>query len=554
MKKFAKILCIVLCLAMVLSFAAVAFAAEEGKTYVKVTEDQEDWSGTYLLVCEASGYAFNSGLEKLDAANNSVAVTVAGDKVTTAENIAVTIEKVEGGYVMQGANGEYFYGQSGSNKLLTTTDKATAAAAPISFAFVEGELAVVSDTSHMRFNPTENQLRFRFFKEATYANQAAVSLFKLDEAAEPAAEEVTIPEAIEIAKEGNGKKYIVRGTVVEVKNATWGNMYIEDAEGNKLYIYGTYSADGSVRYDAMEVKPNVGDKVMLLGELSTYNGESQMKNGWLLSHELAPEPIPDPVEITIPKANEIGAAKEHNTYTAEMYIVTGTVSEIVNDMYGNLYIEDAEGNKLYVYGLYNADGVRFDKLDTQPKVGDIVTLVGVLGQYNGNPQMKNATMTAHEVVEDEVPVPPTPDPVEITIADAIARGAAMEHNTYTEEMYIITGVVAEITSDVWGNMYIQDADGNKILLYGLYDADGNRFDAFATKPAVGDTITVVGILGQYNGNPQMKNATLTAHTPAAPVEPPVEEPPHTGDVIVLALCSLLASGSVLAILPKKGQF
>ena len=177
MKKFAKILSIVLCLALVLSFASVAFAAEEGKTYVKVTADQEDWSGTYLLVCEAAGYAFNAGAEKLDAAKNSVAVTVAGDKITTAENIAVTIEKVEGGYVMKAANGEYFYGQSGANKLLTTTDKATAAAAPITFAFVEGELAVVSATSHMRFNVDPGQLRFRFFKEATYSNQAAVSLF-----------------------------------------------------------------------------------------------------------------------------------------------------------------------------------------------------------------------------------------------------------------------------------------------------------------------------------------------------------------------------------------
>ncbi len=552
MKKFAKILSVILCLAMLLSFAAVSFAAEEGKTYVKVTEDQDDWSGTYLLVCEASGYAFNGGLEKLDAANNSVAVTVAGDKITTAENIAVTVEKVDGGYVMKAANGQYFYGQSGANKLLSTADKAEAAAAPITFTFVEGELAIVSATSHMRFNPTENQLRFRFFKEATYANQAAVSLFKLDEDAEPAAEEVTIPEAIEIAKEGNGKKYIVRGTVTEIKNATWGNMYIEDADGNKLLIYGTYSADGSTRYDAMEVKPAVGDEVMLMGELSTYNNESQMKNGWLLAHTPAagePEPTPDPVEVTIPKAIEIGAAKDHNTYTEEKYIVTGTICEITNTMYGNLYIQDADGNKLLIYGLYDTANNRYDAMNPQPAVGDVITVVGVLGQYNGNPQMKNGTMTAHTPAQGGDEPEPTPDPVEITIAEAIAIGAAKEHNTYTEEKYIITGVVAEITSDIWGNMYIQDADGNKILLYGLYDVDGNRFDAFATKPAVGDTITVVGILGQYNGNPQMKNATMTAHTPAQGEE----EPPHTGDAIMLAVCGLLTSGGVLAILPKKRE-
>lgn len=437
MKKFAKILSVLLCLAMVASFATAAFAADEAKTYVKVTADQDDWTGTYLLVCEASGYAFDSSLEKLDAAANSVAVTVAGDKITTAENIAVTVEKVDGGYVMKAANGQYFYGQSGSNKLLTTADKAEAAAAPITFAFAEGELAIVSATSHMRFNPTENQLRFRFFKEATYSNQAAVALYKLDEAAEPAPEEVTIPEANQIAQEGNGKKYIVRGTVKEVKNATYGNMYIEDAEGNSLYIYGVYSADGSVRYDAMEVKPEAGDQVVLMGELSTYNGQSQMKNGWLLAHT--------------------------------------------------------------------------------------------------------------PVVKEEEPEP-TPDPVAITIAEAIAIGSAKEHNTYTAESYILTGVIVEITNETWGNMYIQDADGNKILLYGLYDVNGVRFDALETKPAVGDTITVQGVLGQFNGTPQMKNAAMTAHTPANPAEPP-----HTGDAIMIAVCSLLTSGGVLAILPKKRE-
>lgn len=557
MKKFAKTLCIILCLAMVLSFASAAFAAEEGKTYVKVTADQDDWSGTYLLVCEASGFAFNSGAEKLDAAKNSVALTVAGDRITTAENIAVTVEKVDGGYVMKAANGEYFYGQSGANKLLTTTDQAAAAAAPITFSFVEGELAIVSDTSHMRFNVDGSQLRFRFFKEATYANQAAVSLFKLDENAEPAAEEVTIPEAIEIAKEGNGKKYIVRGTVTEVKNATWGNMYIEDDAGNKLYIYGTYSADGSVRYDAMEVKPNVGDEVVLMGELSTYNGESQMKNGWMLAHTPAPEPpapVPDPVEISIAKANEIAMGQEHNTYTAEMYIVTGVVSEIKNETYGNMYIQDAEGNSLYLYGLYNEAGERYDAMATKPVVGDTITVVGVLGQYYGSAQMKNGTMTAHTPGKgDEEPTPepepeptPEPDPVEVSIADAIAIGAAKEHNTFTEEKYIVSGVIVEIASETWGNMYIQDSEGNKLYIYGLYDADGNRYDAMATKPAVGDTVTLVGILGQYNGNAQMKNATMTAHTPA--------DPPTTGDPIMLAVVSMLVSGGVVAILPKKREF
>ena len=32
-------------------------------------------------------------------------------------------------------------------------------------------------------------------------------------------------------------------------------MYIVDEEGNQFTIYGTYSADGSTRYDKMDKKP-----------------------------------------------------------------------------------------------------------------------------------------------------------------------------------------------------------------------------------------------------------------------------------------------------------
>ena len=40
--------------------------------------------------------------------------------------------------------------------------------------------------------------------------------------------------------------YLVAGIITEVYNTTYGNLYIEDAEGNTLYIYGLYSADGSI--------------------------------------------------------------------------------------------------------------------------------------------------------------------------------------------------------------------------------------------------------------------------------------------------------------------
>ena len=83
-------------------------------------------------------------------------------------------------------------------------------------------------------------------------------------------------------------KYIVEGFITKIASDKYGNVYIKDADGNELYIYGIYSAYGDLRYDAMKkagAVPQVGDKVVLYGILGTYNSTVQMKNAWLLSWE-----------------------------------------------------------------------------------------------------------------------------------------------------------------------------------------------------------------------------------------------------------------------------
>ena len=59
-------------------------------------------------------------------------------------------------------------------------------------------------------------------------------------------------------------------------------MKITDAEGNVLTIYGSYNADGTLRFDAMETKPAVGDTVTVYGIIGQYNGTAQIKNGWIV--------------------------------------------------------------------------------------------------------------------------------------------------------------------------------------------------------------------------------------------------------------------------------
>ena len=110
----------------------------------------------------------------------------------------------------------------------------------------------------------------------------------------PADSHITIAEALDLcAKTGSTAttgKYYISGTVTAVDNTTYGNLYIQDDTGT-IFVYGCYSADGTVRYDALSQPPKVGDKVTLYGVLVTYNGYSgsvpEMKNAWLMESSSA---------------------------------------------------------------------------------------------------------------------------------------------------------------------------------------------------------------------------------------------------------------------------
>ena len=134
-----------------------------------------------------------------------------------------------------------------------------------------------------------------------------------------------------------------------------------------------------------------------------------------------------------------------------------------------------------------------------------------------------------DTCEGEVALPET-----LTIAEAIALGAEQATSAYTEDKYFVTGQITSIEDEDWGNMYIADKEGNSILIYDTYSADGkDRYDALETKPVVGDTIKVLSVVGNYKDTPQLKNAWIIeiieeeeifeGTDPEAPIELAVNE-------------------------------
>ncbi len=105
-------------------------------------------------------------------------------------------------------------------------------------------------------------------------------------------------------------------------------------------------------------------------------------------------------EITIQQALTLAEQQTDKTFTSEKYYVTGRITEISEPKYGDLYIEDEEGNSIYVYGLYSANGaVGYGDMTDPPVVGDTIKVLSVVGKYNGTKELKNAWLV--EIIDDE---------------------------------------------------------------------------------------------------------------------------------------------------------
>ena len=307
-------------------------------------------------------------------------------------------------------------------------------------------------------------------------------------------------------------KYFVTGTILSIdpdkndatKLNSYGNMTIQDADGNTFYLYGLYSADGAVRFDKMEAQPKVGDTITVYGILGQYNDKAQMKNGWLVN---APA---ENTELSLVGANSIGLAQGHNVYTADKYIVTGEIVSIDPDKndatklnaYGNMTIKDADGNTFYLYGLYSADGsVRFDKMEAQPKVGDTITVIGIIGQYKGTAQMKNAWLYVAPEGGDNTDTPEIPATLAEQIAEAqkLANGDYLPYETTMTGTVVANSIVA--STKVEGTWKLNLTDGTNTVAFYWVPVTGT--------PTDGCTITVTGKLTAYNGSVQFDD-TATA--------------------------------------------
>ncbi len=386
------------------------FAAEE-QTYVKVTTAPTDWSGTYLIVYEDGNVAFDGSLTSFDAVGNTKSVTIADGTITgDFAACTFTIAAVDGGYSIQGASGKYI-GQASDKNGLTTNNSALINTISLN---ADGSVNIIgAGGAYLRYNATANQTRFRYYKSTSYSNQKAIALYKRQESTSGGDTECAHANTTNVAEVPATCSAL--GYTAGVLCDDCGKYISGHEEISKLAH--TEEIDAAVDATCTTAGKTEGSHCSVCGETIVAQTDIPAAHTYVDGvcsecGELDPLPAEGSV-LTIPEFNAIGVA--NSTYTDRKYLVTGVITEITNTYYGNMYIKDADGNTLLIYGVYNIDGtVRFDAMDPQPAVGDTITVLGVAGQYNGTAQMKNGWVQelvsldcAHTNTEVLVAVPAT---------------------------------------------------------------------------------------------------------------------------------------------------
>ena len=204
--------------------------------------------------------------------------------------------------------------------------------------------------------------------------------------------QVTVGEFLKAAV--SPAQYRLTGTVKKISVSEQYNnadITVADALGNSVLVRRMKPASGKIT----DLTIAVGDKLTVVGQRGESNGTAQMVNGVYESHV-----------HYIPATIKEFLAKEVSDVE---YIVTGKIVNIkeISPSFKNatLTISDDEGNSLYIFRMKAAEGgLAIENIGL--KVGDVLTVIGKRGEFNGSAQMVNGYYVSHEAGS----VDPEPEP------------------------------------------------------------------------------------------------------------------------------------------------
>ena len=343
----------------------------------------------------------------------------------------------------------------------------------------------------------------------------------------------------------------VKGIISSIDNVdiNFGNaVYFISDDGSatkQLEVYRGYYLDGAKFTSSDQIA--VGDTVVVCGQLQNWLGTYEFTTGSkIVYHNGAGnvEPV-EGIEVTCAEAAELTNALEDGATSAEVYSVTGYITEVVGNVSKNqqtFWMADEKGGgKVFeAYWANLPEGV------TEFKTGMKVKITGNLMKYvkdgKVTPEIKNATV---EILEDGGNTP-TPTGTEVTCAQAVDLTNALADGATSDETYTVTGYITEVVGSVSRNQqsfWMADTkDGGKV-----FEAYWANLPEGVSEFKVGMKVKITGNLMKYVNSsgqvtPEIKNADVEileggqgggGETPDTP----------EGDVTIAASAMGLANGA-----------
>ncbi len=227
-----------------------------------------------------------------------------------------------------------------------------------------------------------------------------------------------------------------------------------------------------------------------------------------------PKPTTPAEIVDAAYALEVGAALEGTyTLTGKVTAVNTEYSEQYKNVTVTIAVEGKEDKPIECYRMIGDEAALVAK-------NDIITVTGVLKNYNGKIEF-DAKCTLDARVPSAVEAPEPFDPTGKTVAEILDAAFALGVGDKFAANCTLTGKVLRFDtpySEQYGNVSVViDVEGKELLCYRMIGEE-------AALVAEGDTITVTGLIKNYNGTIEFDaKCTLDARVPAAPVEPEKED-------------------------------
>ena len=281
-------------------------------------------------------------------------------------------------------------------------------------------------------------------------------------------------------------EYTFAGTAEGRWNVATANFTLSEVPA-KLYIKFSATAESAYRLDDVTLDLGEGGQVINL-EAGT-----------------APEP---PVQGEVVKATvaEFLAAAEDAT----IYELTGKITNVTNETYGNFYINDGTAEVL-IYGLSSPSGEQKYWAASGAKVGDTITVRTVRSSFNGEPQGKDAIFVS--LVPGEGGETPAPEPAEGQYASDAAFVCTTDDSTNANYGHKDTKIGGEAVT----GFKLGTGDKAGYFKSGAVGVSGNKYLNFYAVAWKGKSAT---LYFRVDGG-EVKTQVLNAHVGAT------GNPPYT---------------------------